>query len=69
MVGKENQTHRYTTVGHGSQDYGTDPQGSEPANYDGSHERPQCNNQFAKSSRENMKIGNLCTTLVTQHLG
>jgi hypothetical protein len=50
MVGKENQMHRYATVGGGSQDYGTDPRGSEPANYDGSHERHQCNNRFAKSS-------------------
>jgi hypothetical protein len=37
VVGKENLTHRGATISLASQDYGSDPQGSEPANYDGFH--------------------------------
>ncbi len=49
--------------------YKTDPRGSEPTNYDGSHKRPRCNNRCAKSSCKNIKIKNPCTTLATPHLG
>jgi hypothetical protein len=70
MVGKENLTHRYATLGHGPQDHKEQiPRGLSQQTMTGPTKGLNVTTNLQKSGYKNMKIKNLLTSSATPHQG